>query len=294
MYYKSRFMKNAAAKAAAVALVFIPFFVLAGCSEVIGSSPDLLELTEEEKAEAAAVEAAEKLAGALGAGKATHTSGTTVVTITADTDVAETIPSRVTLSIPQDITVTVPGDKTLTVAANAKVEVSGDLIVAGDLAVAANGEVEVKSGGVFFLDGAGGGDNGSLAGTIRIKSGAKSYSTGRFTGNGWTVIEAGGAAYAEQSPNASSAATIGGTDAVFNLTSGTFALNAGGYVLDGAAAEEAVTRQDGVEITVKLENGEYLAIVQADDGENFQRGERVRLVDGGQATRVTRAAPARD
>jgi hypothetical protein len=60
--------------------------------------------------------------------------------------------------------------------------------------VAANGEVEVKSGGVFFLDGAGGGDNGSLAGTIRIKSGAKSYSTGTFTGNGWTVIEAGGAA----------------------------------------------------------------------------------------------------
>jgi outer membrane lipoprotein SlyB len=58
----------------------------------------------------------------------------------------------------------------------------------------------------------------------------------------------------------------------------------------GAAAEEAVTRQDGVEITVKFENGEYLAIVQADEGEHFQRGERVRLVGSGQATRVTREA----
>jgi outer membrane lipoprotein SlyB len=57
----------------------------------------------------------------------------------------------------------------------------------------------------------------------------------------------------------------------------------------GAAVEEAVTRQDGVEITVKLENGEYLAIVQADEGENFQPGERVRLIGGGKATRVARA-----
>lgn len=56
----------------------------------------------------------------------------------------------------------------------------------------------------------------------------------------------------------------------------------------GAAAEEAVTRSDGVEITVKLENGEYLAVVQQDSGENFQSGERVRLVGGGKATRVTR------
>jgi outer membrane lipoprotein SlyB len=60
----------------------------------------------------------------------------------------------------------------------------------------------------------------------------------------------------------------------------------------GAAVEEAATRQPGVEITVKLENGEYLAIVQADEGENFQRGERVRLVGSGQATRVARDVPA--
>ncbi|MDR1463076.1 MAG: hypothetical protein LBI68_08085 [Azoarcus sp.] len=59
----------------------------------------------------------------------------------------------------------------------------------------------------------------------------------------------------------------------------------------GSMVEEAVTRQNGVEITVKLENGEYLAIVQADGGENFQRGERVRLVGSGQATRVARDIP---
>ncbi|MDR0736761.1 MAG: hypothetical protein LBF51_08060 [Zoogloeaceae bacterium] len=67
------------------------------------------------------------------------------------------------------------------------------------------------------------------------------------------------------------------------------AVGAVGGGVGGAAVEEAVTRQDGVEITVKLENGEYLAIVQADEGENFQPGERVRLIGSGQATRVARA-----
>jgi outer membrane lipoprotein SlyB len=56
----------------------------------------------------------------------------------------------------------------------------------------------------------------------------------------------------------------------------------------GAAVEEAVTRRDGVEITVRLENGEYLAIVQADEGENFRPGERVRLIGSDRATRVAR------
>lgn len=60
----------------------------------------------------------------------------------------------------------------------------------------------------------------------------------------------------------------------------------------GAAAEEAITRTDGVEVTVKLENGEILAVVQQDGGENFQPGERVRLVGGGKATRVTRDVEA--
>ncbi|GHU45496.1 hypothetical protein AGMMS50289_16830 [Betaproteobacteria bacterium] len=56
----------------------------------------------------------------------------------------------------------------------------------------------------------------------------------------------------------------------------------------GSAVEEVATRRQGIEITVKLDNGEYRAIVQQDEGENFQQGERVRLVKGSSATRVTR------
>ena len=68
----------------------------------------------------------------------------------------------------------------------------------------------------------------------------------------------------------------------------------GGVVggVGGAATEEAITRAAGLEITVKLENGEFLAIVQQDEGENFQPGERIRLVGGGKATRVTRDVEA--
>jgi outer membrane lipoprotein SlyB len=59
----------------------------------------------------------------------------------------------------------------------------------------------------------------------------------------------------------------------------------GGVV--GAATEEAVTRQKGFEITVRLDSGRMVAIVQAAD-EDFKVGQRVRLVHGGQgATRVT-------
>jgi outer membrane lipoprotein SlyB len=54
----------------------------------------------------------------------------------------------------------------------------------------------------------------------------------------------------------------------------------------GAAAEEAVTRQDGVEITVKLDSGRITAITQAAD-EEFRVGDRVRELSGGGATRVT-------
>jgi len=56
--------------------------------------------------------------------------------------------------------------------------------------------------------------------------------------------------------------------------------------LGGAATEEAVTRQKGVEITVKLDSGRMLAITQAAD-EEFRVGDRVRVVSGGGATRVS-------
>lgn len=56
--------------------------------------------------------------------------------------------------------------------------------------------------------------------------------------------------------------------------------------LGGAAAEEAVTRQGGVEITVKLDSGQLLAITQAAD-EEFRIGDRVRVLSGGGTTRVS-------
>ena len=56
--------------------------------------------------------------------------------------------------------------------------------------------------------------------------------------------------------------------------------------LGGAAAEEAVTRKTGVEITVKLDSGRMLAITQAAD-EVFREGDRVRVLTGGGVTRVS-------
>lgn len=56
----------------------------------------------------------------------------------------------------------------------------------------------------------------------------------------------------------------------------------------GAAAEEGLTRSQGVELTLKMDNGEMLAVTQEDQGENFQPGERVRLLQDGRTTRVTR------
>lgn len=55
----------------------------------------------------------------------------------------------------------------------------------------------------------------------------------------------------------------------------------------GAAAEEAITKQDGLEITVRLDSGRILAVTQAAD-EEFRVGDRVRLLTGGGTTRVTR------
>jgi len=54
----------------------------------------------------------------------------------------------------------------------------------------------------------------------------------------------------------------------------------------GAAAEEAITRQKGVEVTVKLDSGRMIAVTQAADQE-FRVGDRVRVLTGGGVTRVT-------
>jgi len=54
----------------------------------------------------------------------------------------------------------------------------------------------------------------------------------------------------------------------------------------GSAIERGVTQKKGVEVTVRLDNGELRAIAQEAD-EEFRPGERVRLVTGGGKTRVT-------
>lgn len=56
----------------------------------------------------------------------------------------------------------------------------------------------------------------------------------------------------------------------------------------GAAIEEGATRSAGVEVTVQLDNGQLLAVVQEDEGENFRNGERVRVLRDGRTTRVAR------
>lgn len=60
----------------------------------------------------------------------------------------------------------------------------------------------------------------------------------------------------------------------------------GGLV--GGMAEEAITRSDGVEITVRKENGDVLAIVQAvAPNEIFRVGDRVRLMHSYEGVRVS-------
>jgi len=56
--------------------------------------------------------------------------------------------------------------------------------------------------------------------------------------------------------------------------------------LAGSALEEVATRKDGVEITVKLDGGPLIAIVQEAD-EVFQPGERVRIIENGDTSRVS-------
>jgi len=54
----------------------------------------------------------------------------------------------------------------------------------------------------------------------------------------------------------------------------------------GSALEEKISKKDGVEITVKLDNGNLVAIVQEAD-EEFHPGERVRILSGNGSSRVS-------
>lgn len=54
----------------------------------------------------------------------------------------------------------------------------------------------------------------------------------------------------------------------------------------GQAAEELGTSRNGVEVTVKLDRGGLVAIVQEAD-ETFKPGDRVRILSDGRTSRVT-------
>lgn len=54
----------------------------------------------------------------------------------------------------------------------------------------------------------------------------------------------------------------------------------------GAASEEGLTREDGMEITVRLESGRLISVVQAGK-EEFRPGDRVRVLERGGVTRVS-------
>jgi outer membrane lipoprotein SlyB len=57
----------------------------------------------------------------------------------------------------------------------------------------------------------------------------------------------------------------------------------------GAAAEEGITREDGIEIAIKLDDGNFISVVQqANKNEEIKPGDRVRVIEGDGATRVTK------
>jgi outer membrane lipoprotein SlyB len=58
--------------------------------------------------------------------------------------------------------------------------------------------------------------------------------------------------------------------------------------LAGSAIEEGVTRKQALEITVKMDNGQLIAIVQEGDPLEFRSGDRVRILSSGGESRVTR------
>ncbi|MCL2162022.1 MAG: hypothetical protein FWH56_09120 [Betaproteobacteria bacterium] len=77
----------------------------------------------------------------------------------------------------------------------------------------------------------------------------------------------------------------GGRGSVSSAVGAVAGAVAGG--VGGAALEEAATRRQGMEITLELDRGGYIAVVQADEGEDFRPGDRVRVVGDGYTTRVT-------
>jgi outer membrane lipoprotein SlyB len=57
----------------------------------------------------------------------------------------------------------------------------------------------------------------------------------------------------------------------------------------GAAAEEAYTRENGIEMAIKLEDGSFISVVQAvNEKEEIKAGDKVRVIESDGVTRVTK------
>ena len=72
--------------------------------------------------------------------------------------------------------------------------------------------------------------------------------------------------------------------------SGNAAAIVGGVILGsliGNAAEVNAARRPGLELTVRLDSGRMIAVVQQDVGEPFRPGDRIRVASDGYRTRVT-------
>jgi outer membrane lipoprotein SlyB len=69
-----------------------------------------------------------------------------------------------------------------------------------------------------------------------------------------------------------------------SMIGGVLGAVAGGIA--GAAAEQLATKKMGLEITVKLDSGDLLAVIQEAD-DTFQVGDRVRLLSDHRTTRVS-------
>ena len=58
--------------------------------------------------------------------------------------------------------------------------------------------------------------------------------------------------------------------------------------LAGSAIEESSTKKNALEITVKLDGGQSIAVVQEKSNDDILPGDRVRVLTGGGKTRVSR------
>lgn len=138
------------------------------------------------------------------------------------------------------------------------------------MAIAIGGCASSKSGDTYSRDEARRVQNVQL-GTVEGSRPIKIEGTKTTIGSGaGTIVGAIAGSSAGQGKGSAVGAVIGAV---------------GGGVV-GAAAEEGLTREDGVEVTIRLESGRLISVVQAGK-EQFQPGDKVRILEFAGESRVT-------